>query len=64
VKCQKSARFEGMEQKQHEPDWKAPGWKHPYVIYIVLTAALFAFLVLMGYLAVENGWIPSRGIGG
>ncbi len=46
---------------QREPDWKEAGWKHPYVIYIVLTVVLFGFLVLMGYLAVQNEWIPSRG---
>ena len=37
------------------------GWKNPYVIYIVITLALFGFLVLMGYLAWTYEWIPKRG---
>lgn len=45
-----------------EPDWKGSGWKHPYVIYIVLTIALFAFLIGMGWLAWTQGWIPTRGV--
>ena len=48
---------------KREPDWKGSGWKHPYVIYILMTLVLFAFLVFMGWLAFENGWIPDRGIG-
>jgi hypothetical protein len=43
-----------------EKDWNGPAWKHPYVIYLVLVVVLFAFLGLMGYLAVENDWIPKR----
>jgi hypothetical protein len=35
-------------------------WKHPYMVYIVLTLILFIFIVVMGYLAISNGWIPSR----
>lgn len=46
-----------------EKDFDGPAWKHPYVIYIALTAVLFGFLLLMAYLAIENDWIPSRGIG-
>jgi hypothetical protein len=44
-----------------EKDWTGSGWKHPYVIYLFGTLALFAFLLLMGYLAIENEWIPKRG---
>ena len=40
-----------------------PGWKNPYVLYIVLTLGLFFFLVLMAYVAFTQGWIPNRGIG-
>jgi hypothetical protein len=36
------------------------GWKHPYVLYILLTLALFLFLILIAYLAVTNDWIPKR----
>ncbi|MBC7386201.1 MAG: hypothetical protein H7301_08595 [Cryobacterium sp.] len=42
-------------------DWSGSGWKHPYVIYLFATVALFGFLLLMGYLAIENEWIPKRG---
>jgi hypothetical protein len=45
---------------ESEPEWKHSGWKHPYVIYIFLTVALFAFLVFMGWMAIENQWIPQR----
>jgi hypothetical protein len=41
-----------------EPD--RPFWQHPYVIYIGLTCLLFGFLMLMGFLALENDWIPKR----
>ncbi len=37
-------------------------WKHPYFIYIYLTVVLFLGLVIIGWLGMENGWIPSRGI--
>ena len=47
---------------QKEPE-QIQGWKNPYVLYIVLTLGLFAFLVIMGYLAYTQGWIPNRGIG-
>jgi hypothetical protein len=45
---------------KYEPEFTGSGWKNPYVIYIVLTLALFGFLVLMGYLAWTNGWITQR----
>jgi hypothetical protein len=50
------------QQRRHEAEHQGPIWKHPYMIYIMLTAALFGFLVLMAYLALKNNWIPSRGI--
>jgi hypothetical protein len=43
-----------------EKDWTDMGWKHPYVLYISGTVILFAFLLLMGYLALDNDWIPKR----
>lgn len=33
-----------------------------YLVYLLLTILLFGFLVFMGWLALEEGWIPSRGI--
>jgi hypothetical protein len=43
-----------------EKEWNQPKWKHPYAIYIAATVTLFGFLLLMGYLAIENEWIPKR----
>ncbi len=43
-----------------EKDDMALGWKHPFVLYIVGTVLLFLFLLGMGYLAIENDWIPKR----
>jgi hypothetical protein len=48
---------------EKRPPEQIPGWKNPYVLYILLTLGLFAFLVVMGYLALQNGWIPNRGVG-
>lgn len=45
---------------RREKDWSGPAWKHPYVMYLVIVVVLFAFLGLMGYLAIENDWIPKR----
>ena len=38
------------------------GAKHPYLIYLGLVVVLFGFLIVMGYLALSNGWLPDRGI--
>lgn len=46
--------------RKYEREWTDAGWKHPYVLYIGATALLFGFLILMGYLALENDWIPKR----
>lgn len=35
-------------------------WTHPYSLYIVLTAFIFIFVVIMGWLAWTAGWIPHR----
>ncbi|MBY0469947.1 hypothetical protein K2X30_02190 [bacterium] len=54
-----------MQQDQqssgHEKEFSGPLWKHPYVIYIWITAILFAILLFAGWLALSNGWIPERG---
>lgn len=44
-----------------EPEHKGPWWAHPYALYVWATVGLFAFLIVMGWLAVSNGWIPERG---
>jgi hypothetical protein len=42
-------------------DWRdRGGWRHPYALYILGTATLFLFLLLMAYLALSNDWIPTR----
>jgi len=48
------------ERPKPEPEWTGPIWKHPYFLYIWLTLGLFVFLLLMAYLATQEGWIPSR----
>lgn len=45
-----------------EPEHKGSIWKHPYLVYVLLTMFLFGFLVLMAVLAWKYQWIPSRGI--
>ncbi len=50
-----------MKPIRHEEEHTGPIWKHPYMAYILLTIALFLGLIGLGYLASENGWIPSRG---
>jgi len=47
----------------HEPEHVGPLWKHPYLVYIYLTALLFSLLLFIAWMAWENGWIPSRSIG-
>lgn len=36
-------------------------WKHPYLVYVILTFGLFLFLILMAWLALHEGWLPNRG---
>lgn len=47
-------------EHQREPEHKGSIWTHPYMIYIVLTVAIFGFLLFVGHLALENDWIPKR----
>jgi hypothetical protein len=49
-----------VETHRVEKDWTDAGWKHPYVLYLGGTIFLFGFLLLMGYLALDNDWIPKR----
>jgi hypothetical protein len=49
-----------LSPSRRESEWDGPWWKHPYTTYLWIVLALFAFLGLMGYLAVENDWIPTR----
>jgi hypothetical protein len=44
-----------------EEEHQGPIWKHPYLLYILLTAFLFLFLIFMGWLALKWEWIPNRG---
>jgi hypothetical protein len=45
-----------------EPPRAGLDWKSPYVLYILLTTLLFGALVFIGWLALQNGWIPNRGV--
>ncbi len=51
------------KEVQHEAQFTGSGWKNPYVLYILLTTALFLFLILMGAIALDQGWVPSRSSG-
>lgn len=46
--------------QKHEEEHQGPIWKHPYLVYVLLTGFLFAFLLVAGWLALKNGWIPTR----
>jgi hypothetical protein len=45
---------------QPDPEFTGAWWTHPYVLYIFFTMILFAGLVLAGYLALKNGWLPNQ----
>lgn len=45
-----------------EPEHQGSIWTHPYMVYVVLTMVIFLFLVVLGALALKNGWLPNRGI--
>ena len=47
-------------ERRYDPEFEGEKWKHPYVWYVVLVVALSGFLLLMGWLAWTNGWIPQR----
>ena len=47
---------------KREVEHQGPIWTHPYLLYVILTLVLFGGLLLAGWLAYSNGWIPSRGI--
>jgi hypothetical protein len=49
-----------LEPRRFEKEWTDAGWKHPFVLYLGGVVLLFGFLLLMGYLALENDWIPKR----
>jgi hypothetical protein len=60
--CDKSAMDDMRKPIGNERRSAVPGWKNPYVLYIVLITLLFGLLMLIGWLAYQNGWIPSRGV--
>ena len=44
-----------------ETDWRDQGgWRHPYMLYIIGTTALFLLLIGIGWVAFESGLIPTR----
>ncbi|MGE0614764.1 MAG: hypothetical protein AB7P04_03915 [Bacteriovoracia bacterium] len=45
-----------------EPEHQGSIWTHPYMVYVLLTIVLFSVLLVVGYLALNNDWIPNRGI--
>jgi cell division protein FtsB len=51
------------KDSRREQDWSESGksgWKHPYVIYVVLVLLIFLGLVFGAFLALQQGWIPQR----
>ena len=51
-------------EKTNEDSARASIWTHPYTLYIILTIVLFALLVLAGWIASVNDWIPNRRVDG
>jgi hypothetical protein len=49
-----------MKIKPSEPEHEGSLVTHPYFAYIIATMVLALFLVFMGWLAIENGWLPTR----
>ncbi|MEK6578152.1 MAG: hypothetical protein AABZ55_02905 [Bdellovibrionota bacterium] len=47
---------------KHEKEHEGPIYKHPYFLYVILTMVIFGFLIIVGWVALDQGWIPSRGI--
>ena len=47
---------------KREAEHEGSIWKHPYLIYVALTMVLFSFLIIAGYLALNNGWLPKTGV--
>jgi len=51
---------DATNQLRFEKEWNGPTWRHPYVIYIILTIALFATLVTVALIMKSAGWVPTR----
>jgi hypothetical protein len=51
---------ERPKTSQSDPEFMGAWWTHPYVLYIFFTLILFGGLVLAGYLALKNGWLPNQ----
>ena len=43
-----------------EPEFRGPWWKHPYFVFMALTVAAFAFLLLFAWVGLELDLIPKR----
>lgn len=48
-----------MKVLKGEEEHKGSIWKHPYMLYVVLTMVLFTVLVVAAWLALKNGWLPK-----
>ncbi len=57
--------LERQNQSKLRPEEEHTGsiWKHPYLVYVIITFFLFIFLIFMAWLALHEGWLPSRGEG-
>jgi p-aminobenzoyl-glutamate transporter AbgT len=50
-----------LETLKPEIEHEGTIWKHPYMVYIVLTVVLFIFLLVIAWMAYSGGWIPNKG---
>ena len=48
-----------MKILKGEEEHKGSIWKHPYMLYVVLTVVLFVVSVVAARLALKNGWLPN-----
>jgi len=54
-----SQMTETNKMKRPEPEYQGSIWKHPYMLYILLTLVLFVFLLAASWIAWSQGWIPK-----
>ncbi len=48
------------DEHQSEAEHPGPVWTHPYMLYIIGTAALFGILLVAGWWAYHSDIIPHR----
>lgn len=46
--------------KKVEPEHTGPAWTHPYILYVLLTIAIFGFMLFIAWFARNADLIPHR----